>query len=206
VSFIGFSLGGLIALAVITVFVSFSIDFDFNGINCNINDDFWFEGKYLNTSDGWTFTMNKIKDYTLNGIVLGLKSYSKNDFPYRPINIFSPIDLVIGIDDVANNPEKYPYSLRYEYRGYWVTFQGQSTVETEYMKTHMGNNHIIPHNEMVLNELKNVGINDIIFIEGSLVSLYGSRGDETYYWTTDTQIGNFNCEIILVDDISFKNK
>ncbi len=204
VSFIGFSLGGLIALAVIITVASLNLDFDFSGINCKINDDFWFEGNYLNTSDGWTFTMNKIKDYSLNGIVLGLKTYSKNDIPYRPINIFSPIDLVIGIDDVADNPDKYPYSVRYEYRGYWVSFQGQNAGEAEYMKTHMGNNHIIPHNEIVLNQLKNISINDIVFIDGSLVSLYGSRGDEKHYWTTDTQIGNYNCEIILVDEITLK--
>jgi hypothetical protein len=145
--------------------------------------------------------MNKVKDYTLTGIVLGLKTYTKNDFPYRPINIFSPIDLVIGVDDVAEHPEKYPFSIRYEYRGYWCTIKGLTVAESEYMKTHMGNNHIIPHNQLVLNQLKNISINDQVVIDGSLVNLYGSRGSEQYYWTTDTQIGNYNCEIILVDNL-----
>ncbi|EMR74707.1 hypothetical protein MBGDF03_00994 [Thermoplasmatales archaeon SCGC AB-540-F20] len=69
----------------------------------------------------------------------------------------------------------------------------------------MGNNHIIPHNEKVLNELQNISINDNVVIEGSLVNLYGTRGDQNYYWNTDTQIGNFNCEIILVDIITIKS-
>jgi hypothetical protein len=197
----GFTLGAIIGIAVIIAYCTISIDVDFSGINCKINNDFWFEGSYLNTSDGWSFTMNKVKDYTLNGIVLGLKTYTKNDYPYRPINIFSPIDLVIGIDDVAEHPEKYPFSIRYEYRGYWCTINGLTIVESEYMKTHMGNNHIIPHNQLVLNQLKNISINDYVVIEGSLVNLYGSRGGEQYYWTTDTQIGNYNCEIILVDNL-----
>ena len=196
---------GLVLITMIAAYVSLSIEFDFSGINCKINEDFWFEGNYLNTSDGWTFTMNKVKDYTLDGIVLGLKTYSKNDFPYKPINIFSPIDLVIGIEDVKNNPDKYPYAITYQYRGYWVTFQGGSAAVSDYMRTHMGNNHIIPHNEKVLNELKNISIKDVVVIEGSLVNLYGTRGDQNYYWNTDTQIGNFNCEIILVDVITIKS-
>lgn len=194
-----FIIVGFVLIIVIAAFVSLSLEFDFSGINCKINEDFWFEGNYLNTSDGWTFTITKVKDYTLNGIVLGLKTYTKNDFPYRPINIFSPIDLVIGIDDVMNNPEKYPYYISYDYRGYWIKFLSKSALDSEYMRTHMGNNHIIPHNENVLNELQNISINDIILIEGSLVDLYGVRENENYEWNTDMHIGNYNCEIILVD-------
>lgn len=200
-----FIVAGFVLITMIAAYVSLSIEFDFSGINCKINEDFWFEGNYLNTSDGWTFTIAKVKDYTLDGIVLGLKTYNKNDLSYKPINIFSPIDLVIGTEDVKNNPDKYPYAIIYQYRGYWVTFQGGSAAVGDYMRTHMGNNHIIPHNEKVLNELQNISINDNIVIEGSLVNLYGTRGDQNYYWNTDTQIGNYDCEIILVDVITIKS-
>ena len=194
-----FIIAGCVLITVIAAFVSLSIELDFSGINCKINEDFWFEGNYLNTSDGWTFTITKVKEYTLNGIVLGLKTYDKNDFPYKPINIFSPIDLVIGVDDIMKNPEKYPYSITYDYRGYWLDFLGNSFFDSEYMRTHMGNNHIIPHNQEVLSHIQNISINDKILIEGSLVDLYGVRGNENYRWNTDTQIGNYNCEIILID-------
>lgn len=205
IKFLIFVVVGIILITVIAAYVSLNVDFNFGGINCKINEDFWFEEKYLNTSDGWTFTMNKVKDYTLNGIVLGLKLYNKNEFPYRPINIFSPIDLVIGVDDVKLNPEKYPYTISYFYRGYLVKFQSKNAAESEYMKTHMGNNHIIPHNETVLSKLQNISINDNVIIEGSLVSLYGTRGDQNYQWNTDTKIGNYDCEIILVDRIILEN-
>ncbi|MFW6121118.1 MAG: hypothetical protein ACOC80_09505 [Petrotogales bacterium] len=197
---------GLVLTTLIITYVSLSIGSDFKGINCRINEDFWFEGNYLNSSDGWTFIITKVKDYTLDGLVLGLKTYDKNDYPYNPINIFSPIDLVIGIDDVKDNPDKYPYALTYFYRGYWVTFQGGNAADSEYMKTHMGNNHIIPHNEEVLNELQNISINDKVVIEGSLVNLYGTRGNQNYHWNTDTRIGNYDCEIILVDMISITSQ
>lgn len=175
----------------------------FSGINCKINEDFWFEGDKLITSDGWTFTITEVKDYTLDGIVLGLKTYEKNNLPYRPINTFSPIDILIGIDDVKNNPDKYPFtitSFRDRY-AYWM-FNGDLTTDYNYFKTHTGNNHIIPHNEEVLHELSNLSENDHVIIEGSLVNLYGTKGDQYYRWDTDTGIGNFKCEVILVDSIT----
>lgn len=70
----------------------------------------------------------------------------------------------------------------------------------------MGNNHIIPHNEQVLYQLQNVSINDNVLIEGNLVNLYGTRGDENYHWTTDTQIGNYDCEVILVDEMTIESQ
>jgi len=196
---------GLVVIIMIAANVTLSIGFDFSGINCKINEDFSFAGNFLNTSDGWTFKMTKLKDYNLDGIVLGLKTYKKNDIPYRPINIFSPIDLVIGVDDIKENPENYPFSITYCYRGYWLTYQDADAANYEYMRMHMGNNHIIPHDEKVLNELENISINDCVVIKGSLVSLYGTRGNEKYNWNTDTTIGNFACEIILVDELSIDN-
>jgi len=192
----------LILVPIIIVYFCGVLGFNFGGINCTINEDFWFEGGYLNTSDGWSFTMTKVKDYVVDGVVLGLKTYSKYDFPYRPINVFSPIDLIIGVDDVKDNPEKYPYSLSYSYRGYWATYTGDNAADGTYLKTHMGNHHIIPHNEEVLNALQNISVNDYVVLEGSLVNLDGTRGDEQYQWTTDTRIGNFDCEIILVDTLT----
>ena len=197
------SISVIIFIATIS-YLGWRVVSDFSGINCQINEDFWFEGNKLITYDGWTFTMTKLQDYTLDGIVLGLKTYSKNDFPYKPINIFSPIDLVIGIDDVKDNPDNYPFSISYSYRCYWATCSG-SAEDCNYLKTHMGNNHIIPHNESVLNELNNISINCHVLINGSLVNLYGTRGNDYYTWNSDTRIGNYDCEIILVDEIIINN-
>jgi hypothetical protein len=196
-----FIIVGTVSIIMIAANASFGVGFNFNDINCRINEDFWFEGKFLNTSDGWSFTMTKLKDYNLDGIILGLKTYKKSDSPYRPINIFSPIDLVIGVDDIKENPDNYPYSISYCYRGYWLTYQNANAANYEYMRIHMGNNHIIPHNEDVLNHLSNISIDDCVLIKGSLVNLYGIRGSEYYSWTSDTNIGNYACEIILVDEI-----
>ena len=73
--------------------------------------NFSFEEDLIITDDGWTFTMEKVKDYTLDGIVLALKKYTRDEWPYDPCNVFCPIDLLIGIDDVKENPENYDYSI-----------------------------------------------------------------------------------------------
>ena len=197
----------IIALACLTVFILFLNWYSvsgFHGINCQFNEDFWFEGNYLNTSDGWTFTMTKVKDYTLDGVILATKTYSENDWPYDPVNIFSPIDLVIGINDVKENLEQYDYTITSFHNRLvsWV-LRYDTLAEYNYFKSHTGNNHIIPHTEAVLNMLsQNISVYDCVHIEGSLVNLHGIRGNEWWEWTTDIQIGNFQCEIILVDNIT----
>jgi len=188
------------------IYFGLSGQFGFAGINCQINEDFYFEGNYLNTSEGWSFTMTKVKDYTLEGIVIALKTYDKSDFPYDPVNIFSPIDLAIGIEDIMENPEKYDYSITsFNNRVCNWYLNYDDNLVYQYFKSHTGNNHIIPHNQEVLNELSNVSVNDCVDITGSLVNLYGVRGGQNYHWNTDTGIGNYACEIILVDSITIIN-
>jgi hypothetical protein len=175
-----------------------------NPINCRINDDFWFNDTSLYTHDGWIFEITKVKDYILDGIILGLKTYSKYDFPLRPINIFSPIDLFICIEDIKDHPEDYPLQITsYSDRTVHWTWQGTNWQDYEYLKSHTGNNHIIPQSPLVLDILKNnITVNSRIILHGCLVNLYGENGNQYYTWTTDTQIGNYNCEIILVDAIT----
>jgi hypothetical protein len=174
-----------------------------NPINCKINDDFWFNDTNLYTDDGWVFEITKVKDYTLDGIVLATKTYSRYDTPLRPINIFSPIDLFIGIDNIVENPIQYTFSISsFSDRYIFWTWQGQDWNNYEYFKSHTGNNHIIPQSPQVLEILKNnITIKSHIVIEGCLVNLYGENGNQYYTWNTDTQIGNHNCEIILVENI-----
>ena len=175
----------------------------FEGINTTINEDFWFEGNDLCTSEGWTFEMTKIRDYSLEGLVIGLQTYHKSDSPYDPVNIFSPIDIAIGTEDILNNPGNYDYSITsFKNRCFTWYLDNADASEYNYFKSHTGNNHIIPHNEESLNMLSNVSVNDHVIIQGSLINLYGVKGSQTWMWNSDTSFGNYACEIILVDSIS----
>ncbi len=176
---------------------------DFSGIHCEINEDFWFDGSYLNTSTGWSFELTKVKDYSLQGKILALKTYSINDFPYNPCNSFSPVDYFIGIDDVQTDTSTYKYTITsFDDRKVGWYLYNDDMGQYLYFKEHTGNNHIIPHTKTVLDMLlHNVSSGMCIVLNGSLVNVYGSNGNQFWRWTTDTGIGNYDCEIILVDEI-----
>ena len=194
----------IIFIFFIGIFIYFSVivGSNFSWTNCQFNEDFWFEEDKIITNDGWTFTMDKVLDYTLDGIILGMNNYCKYDSPYDPCNIFSPIDLCIGVDDIKENPKKYDYSITsFNNRKVCWYLKYDNIAEYNYFKSHTGNNHLIPHNEEVLKMFQNISVNDCVLIEGALVNLYGTRGEQTYVWTTDTHIGNYPCEVILVDEL-----
>ena len=198
---------GICIISIVTICILGYLNWDavsgFEDITTKFNEDFWFEENKLITSEGWTFTMTKVNEYTLDGIVLALKTYDKNDWPYKPYNIFSPLDLVIGIDDVKENTDTYEYTIRsfHDRTVSWVLHY-ESITDYNYFTSHTGNNHIIPHNEEVLHALSDVDVFDCVVLEGSLINLYGTNGAQEWYWNTDTNIGNYNCEIILVDAIT----
>jgi len=199
-----FTIVFVISVMFIGVFLYFSVSqgYDFTGINCQINEDFWFEEEKIITDDGWTFTMEWVQDYTLDGIVLGLKTYNRYDSPYDPCNIFCPIDLLIGVDDVKENIQNYDYSISsFDNRKVCWYLTSDEYGEYSYFKSHTGLNHIIPHNEEVLQGLKNINVKDCVLIKGCLVNLYGTRGCERLFRSTDTHIGNYACEVILVDEL-----
>jgi hypothetical protein len=209
--FVGISLVsiiiGVVCLLVYTVFngsiFAFSHQNPFSGVHCEMNEDFWFDGQYLNTSTGWSFVLTMVKQYSLEGKILALKTYSNSDYPYDPCNCFSPVDFFIGIDDVQTDTSTFEYSIT-SYSNRVVTWYlyNDDLGSYLYFKSHTGNNHIIPHTKEVLDTLlHNVSSGMCVVLNGSVVNLYGTNGNQFWRWNTDTEIGNYECEIILVDEI-----
>jgi hypothetical protein len=170
-----------------------------------INSDYWFENDTIITISGWTFNLTKVKNCSFKGIILDYYVYNKDSPIYQPSELFSPVDVFLGFNDLMDHPENYPYKVEsYFYRGVYVRYTGPSDAE-DYFKTHITNTHLVPYTQEILNKLKTIDIRDIVTINGSFVDVYGrhSNNDNFYSWTTDTIIGNSNFEIILVDSISF---
>lgn len=169
----------------------------------SFDSDYSFSGSEIHTTDGWTFTMTHVKEYELTARVLAMHTYEPNSSPYRPINAFSPMDLVLGVDDIISQPERFPYRITsFHDREVTWYFDGTEYADYNYFTTHTGNHHIIPHNEGVNIILQTLEEDDVIYFSGSLVDLYGTRENENYSWFTDTTIGNYHCEIVLIDSIT----
>ncbi len=173
-------------------------------VSCTFGQDFWFEENQLITRYGWNFTVTPVEDSTVEGIVLAVKQYGVNEYPYKVVNLFSPVDVFIGIDDVQENPTNYPYLVNdFTNRVCYVKYTGGSIQDMAYFQSHTGTVHIIPHTSEVANNLSEIDVKDIIRLEGMFVDLYGKKGDDNYVWETDNMIGNFESEIFLVDTIFF---
>jgi hypothetical protein len=170
-----------------------------------IGSDYWFEGNTIITNSGWTFNLTKVENCSYKGKILDYYVYNKDCPIYQPSELFSPVDIFLGFDDIIVHPEKYPYKVEsYFYRGVYVRCTGSSDAE-DYFLTHVTNTHLIPYTQEISNKLKTINIGDIVTINGTYVDVYGRHGnnDNTYSWSTDTNIGDSNSEIILIDSITF---
>jgi len=168
-----------------------------------IDVDYWFNGDNIKTNTDWTFTMSKVKDCDFDAIALDYYVYNKDDSVYNPTEIFSPIDIFFGYNDVVENPQKYPYKiLNHLYRVIFFQCTGDAYAQN-YFYLHCSNTHIIPHNKEVFDKLLTINVGDVISLSGYYVNVYGSNSQDNMRcsWDTDTEIGNWHCEIILVDTI-----
>ncbi len=165
--------------------------------------DYWFvqvdSQERIETFDGWNFTVMPVRNYTLDGIILSKQFYSLENSSIHPIDTFSPLDVFIGVEDIAENPQEYPFTIEgWEHRAiYWI-----DATDKIYFRSHVGNNHLIPHNAQSYQCMMALETGDRINITGSLVDLEGINGNQTYQWETGTRIGDYECEIILVDNIT----
>jgi hypothetical protein len=166
-----------------------------------INQDYWFQGDTIRTKKGWTFSLNKVKNFSYHAKVLGYKYYNKDDLIYQPSEIISPMDIFLGFDDIITNPQNYPHHVvSYCYRGVYYQYTGSSGYT--YFTTHQTNTHVIPHSASVLNTLKTISLGDVVSMSGFYVNVHATHEDgASGSWTTDTEIGNTHCEVILLDNI-----
>jgi hypothetical protein len=170
-----------------------------------INSDYWFKGDMIITNSGWTFNLTKVENCSYTAKILDYYVYNEDCPIYQPSELFSQVDILFGFNNVIYHPEIYPYKVEsYFYRGMYVRCTGTSEAQ-DYFLTHVTNTHLIPHTQEIFNKIKTIDKGDIVNITGSYVDVYGRQNNtgSTYSWTTDTNIGDSKCEIILVESFSF---
>jgi hypothetical protein len=188
-------------LCIYDVYESWGSSYEFYEIG-SINDDYWFENDRIYTNTGWKFELVKVKECKFTARVLDYYVYNQDDTIYEAVELISPLDIFFGYDDIVDNPDNYPYRIISNYyRGVYYEYSQNG----DYFKTHQSNTHIIPHNREVYDKLLEINVGDVVKLNGSYVNLYGthSGSNQIYTWLTDDDIGDSDCEIILVDTIEY---
>ena len=168
--------------------------------------DYWFDGNNIITANGWNFRIINVSTCNIEGEVLGTKRYYMNDNPSSAVNTFSPLDILIGIENIIGNTSQYDYHIE-SWRDRKVEYYiSNDLYRVNYFKSHCGNLHVIPHNKEVYDALFKIEKNDIIVIKGMFVNVYGENEGSRTNWETDTKVGNEDCEIILIDEITINGR
>jgi len=135
--------------------------------------------------------------YTIKAVVKSKKNYNSDSGA-----IVSPMDLALAWGDL--NKKEIDKKITYSQRGRWYYYRTSNTsvVSVKDIGTQSANTHIIPSNEKVLKQLKKIRKNDLIELQGYLVSVEIYKGQPA--WTsslTREDIGNHACEIMYVTNV-----
>lgn len=173
--------------------------------------------KYENTE----FRIIPVAKYKLSAMVVGMKIYNPTDFSptegHYYFAMVSPIDLCViwGKKDepLFNDPTytQLTYELQdrrcssYEYGQFFFPV---------YLNNHLSNNHIIPANENISNEIIKIEDKEKIILSGFLVDVDGTitwpdNQKTKLHWKTSLtryDSGDGACEIFYVTNATLGNK
>jgi len=139
--------------------------------------------------------LSLVAAYTVEGVVKGKKKYS--DYPAQ----VSAYDLALAWGDL--NKAEIDELIRYSQSGRWYYYRyaPNNLVSKDYIATHSANVHLIHRDQAVLNEIKRIGKNDHVRLEGYLVNVnFKDSPWRTSLSRADT--GNGACEIIYVTNVN----
>ncbi|RLG00670.1 hypothetical protein DRN58_03185 [Thermococci archaeon] len=170
-------------------------------------EDYWLENENtIKTDTGWTYNIEDLMDYTVEGEVMGVRFYKEDKAP------FGLVDVALAWGDILKPEikENLEVTMEYRYCSYYYTCEN-SEISFYYLRTHMSNNHLIPASEDIFNKIIKIKKGDYIKISGTLVYIKGEKREnnkiERMEWgpssTTLEDEGDKACEIILVKSLEF---
>lgn len=146
--------------------------------------------------EGYQF--KSLATYSIEGRVL-----STNTHRFGPAAKLAPLDFVLGWGNMAD-PNIYK-SFNVIQNGRFYTYK---TTKTSPRMSHKqffestSNTHLIPKNKEILKQLKDINVDQIVVLEGHLVSIAGPNDFSWYSSMHRTDTGNGACELMWVDKVS----
>ena len=139
--------------------------------------------------------LSLVAEYTVEGVVKGKKKYS--DYPSQ----VSAYDLALAWGDLNKAEIDELISYSQSGRWYYYRYSPSNLVSKDYIANHSANVHLIHRDQAVLNEIKRIGKNDHVRLEGYLVNVnFKDSPWRTSLSRADT--GNGACEIIYVTNVN----
>jgi hypothetical protein len=178
-----------------------TIIFIFNIINVPSNN-FIISEQPLQENIEKLFFINENKEYKLlakakiyvKALVLSKKKYSDEN------SEIIPYDLALGWDKMSDTNYISGLKIHQSNRWYYYSFKNDRNISEIIQNS--SNWHIIPANEEINNELKNISKYDLIHLDGYLVDIsFKTHTIKTSMTRHDTGAGA--CEIMYVTNIKF---
>ena len=141
-----------------------------------------------------------LAEYKITGIVKSKKIYTSDNS-----SIVSPMDLAIAWGNL--NQEEIDENITYSQRSRWYYYhiKENDLVGLNEVKNQSANTHMIPSDDNIFKQLKKIRKNDMIELEGYLVSVELFKNQNP--WTSSLSredTGDKACEIMYVTKVTIK--
>ena len=146
-----------------------------------------------------SYTLTPIASFTIRARVLSVEYYTSG----RDAEL-SPVDFAVGWGSMSDSAVIDKISISQDGRWYYINYDGPPPIRNDLMITHSHNVHIIPANDEIEKILMDVRKNNIIDMQGYLVSVTGA---DNFQWvsslTLDRQ-GPHTCKLMLLEKIKIE--
>jgi hypothetical protein len=139
--------------------------------------------------------LSLVAEYEVEGVVKGKKKYS--DYPAQ----VSAYDLALAWGDLNKAEIDELISYSQSGRWYYYRYSPNNLVSKDYIANHSANMHLVYRDQAVLNEIKRIGKNDHVRLEGYLVNV-NFKGSPWRTSLSRADTGNGACEIIYVTKVN----
>ncbi len=160
-------------------------------------------GEVKTTAAGYDVTINFKFSYDIEALVVHTKNYRGSSFT----DDLSPKDLALAWGEPAEKNGEVNFHWGQSGRWYsWnISADDSSKISVDSVNRHSANNHIIPADDTVKNQLKKIKAGDHIRINGYLVDIRGEKDNGDWYtWNSSesrNDTGDGACEIIYAEKI-----
>ncbi|HNW92975.1 MAG TPA: hypothetical protein PKM88_08715 [bacterium] len=156
--------------------------------------------EFLYSAGGSDYTVTKLADYSLCGIVVSVENY------YIDAGAaLAPVDIATVFGQLAANDLWRKISWSQHIRWYWWSYQyADIPGGNPFIVSNSSNNHIIPATPQLKAAARALQPGAVIQLTGSLVSIAESGRPDGFHWqssVTRDDTGDGSCELIWLDEL-----